>query len=473
MKLKRYIAALLSISVVLGSSACGNDSGASSNKKDSDDFSATENVEVADKETIAAIPDGAEKEIVYLGENDLNPTKSNPEKSTELQLFESKGGSIKFQQTSNEDRFDNLAAAITANKDVPDIFKYEWLSFPAQVVKDMYQPIDSIVDFDTPMWSGAKSTANQFMLDGKHYVAPLGNSASAMLCYDNSIIDAEGLDNPYELYLNGEWTWYAWENIMSEYVKNAPADTERYGVNGFFRAHIIQQTGKKFVDFDSEKNEFINNLADPDIEKGEIFLYDLMKDGLVLNGWIGSAGECFKQNCLFYAMGDWAYTGNLGPSAEDDWGVVPIPAFDDNVQKITTSDMTAFMWVRGTNKADAVKCWFECSRAAKTDEQYVQTNKDKFMENNPYWTDEMYNVKMDVVSDDYLMFFDYAYGVSSALGDRNHFDGNQCLVDALYSESSTVDDEGNQPTWTQVREKYTSTVESELKELNEKIKEIS
>ena len=91
--------------------------------------------------------------------------------------------------------------------------------------------------------------------------------------------------------------------------------------------------------------------------------------------------------------------------------------------------MTAFMWVKGSTRSEAVKCWFECVRASKTDPKYEQTNKDKFMENNPNWTDEMYDVKMDVVSDDYLMLFDYAYGISSALGDRKQFDGNQCLVD--------------------------------------------
>ena len=48
-----------------------------------------------------------------------------------------------------------------------------------------------------------------------------------------------------ELYVNNEWTWKNWEDIMSSYVGNAPADTERYGVNGFFRAHVVQQTGKR------------------------------------------------------------------------------------------------------------------------------------------------------------------------------------------------------------------------------------
>ena len=133
MNYKKYIAAVMALSMATGIAGCGSSSGSSSSKAE-DDFSATENVAVADTESIEAIPDGAEKEILYLGENDLNPTKGNPEKSTELQLFEGKGGKIKFQQTSNEDRFDNLAAAITANKDIPDIFKYEWLAFPSQVL---------------------------------------------------------------------------------------------------------------------------------------------------------------------------------------------------------------------------------------------------------------------------------------------------------------------------------------------------
>ena len=139
MNYKKYIAAVMALSMATGVAGCGSPSDSSS--KAEDDFSATENVAVADTESIEAIPEGAEKEILYLGEGDLNPTKGSPEKSTELQLFESKGGKIRFQQTSNEDRFDNLAAAITANKDIPDIFKYEWLAFPSQVVKDMYQPI--------------------------------------------------------------------------------------------------------------------------------------------------------------------------------------------------------------------------------------------------------------------------------------------------------------------------------------------
>ena len=39
----------------------------------------------------------------------------------------------------------------------------------------------------------------------------------------------------------------------------------------------------------------------------------------------------------------------------------------------------------------------------------------------------------------------------------------------VYLPLSNVDEEGVQSTWTQVREKYSATVDSEIKELNQKI----
>lgn len=465
---KRVIAGAFALAMALSAASCGS----KKEDKDSSSFEATNNVKVEDDETISAIPEGSATELLYLGEGDLNPTAGNPETSTELTLFQKRGGSIKYSATTHDERFDKLAAAITANKDVPDIFKYEWIAFPSQIVREMYQPIDSIVDFESDIWSPTKDVADQFVLKGEHYVAPVGYEASAMLCYDNSVIESEGLDDPYQLYLDGEWTWSAWENIMTDYVGNA-TDTERYGVNGFFKNHFVQQTGKRLVEYDSDSNTFVNNLKDPDIEKAENMLYDMNKKGLILGGWVGSASDCFSQNCLFYAMGDWAYTGNSGPKEGDNWAIVPIPASDDNPQKITTSNMTAYMWVKGSDKADAVKCWFECNRVAKTDPKYAETNKEKFMENNPYWTEEMYDVRTDVVSDDYMMIFDYIFGISNTLGDEKSFDGNQKLADYIYGAVASTDEDGNQPTWAQIREQYSATVDSEIKDMNKRLSELN
>ena len=461
--IKRAFALTLSLMMAFGIAGCGNSS--SSGNSSDESFEATDNIEVQENKEIADIPDGAEKTILYLGENDLNPTKANPEISTEMKLFQQHGGAIEWHRCTNEGRFDALAKAIAANKDVPDIFNYEWLSFPAQVVNNMFQPIDEIVDFESPMWKSSKTTADQFVLNNKHYVAPLGYDPSAVITYDKKLVEELGMEDPFELYKKGEWNWTNFKSIMEEYVAGGTAEDERYGINGFFRPHITQQTGKTLVSFDPATSTFSSNLTDPDIEAAQQFLYDLKKENLMLDGWIGSASECFQKNCFFYGLGAWA----VKPGDGDEWGIVPMPQYDKNPQKITTSDMKAFMWVDGSTKKDAVKCWLECYKSARTDPQYEQTNKDKFFENNSNWTEDMYSVFQDITSDDYFMIFDYAYGVSFKLGDRMQFDGNQCLTDALYNSSSSEDEDGLQMTWTQVRETYSSTVDSEIATLNKDI----
>ncbi len=460
---KRFLAGLCAVATVFSITACSKD-----DEQSSSEYKQQVKVEVtASAEDIASLPGGEESTILYMGENDLNPTSDGQEKSVELKLFEEKGGKIEFSRVANKERFDKLAAAIIAQTDVPDIFKYEWLAFPSQIVQERYQPINDLVDFESPLWSGVKETADQFNFNGDYYVAPLDFVPSAMIFYDKQMIDGENLEDPYTLYSNGEWTWDTFRELMNEYVNNAAADEVRYGINGFFKPHIIQQTGKTMVIKDGDT--FINNTGDADIEKGENFLYELSKDGLVLNEWIGGAANCFSKNCLFYGMGEWAATGPNQPEEDDEWGVVPMPAYPDDPQKITTSDMTAYMWVRGSTKGDAVKCWFECVRASKTDPAYVDANKQTFFTNNPYWTEEMYQVKMDIVGEDYLQIFDYGFGVSSALGDRNSFDGNQCLIDALYGDVTVVNEEGVQQTWTQVREQYNSIINNEITKLNEEL----
>ncbi len=460
---KRTLAAVVALTLTASMmGACSKEKDSSSEFK--------EQVDVEDYEGLQDIPDDAEKTIVYLGEGDLNPTKANGEKSTELALFEMKGGTIEFKRTTNSERFNDLANAIMANS--VDIFKYEWLAFPSQIVKDMYQPIDEIVDFDNTLWNGAKATADQYQLGGKHYIAPLGYDSSSMIFYDKDTIEELDMEDPLDLFNEGNWNWNTMQELMEAYVAAADPDEQRYGINGFYKPHIIQQTGKTMITYDEESNSFVNNTADPDIARAEEWLYNITKENLVNNEWVGSARDCFDRNILFYAMGSWAATGlGSGPKEDDNWGVVPIPNDPNNPDaKITTSNMTAYMWVKGSTAKEAVKTWFEACRIAYNDPQYEETNMEKFFVSNPYWTEDDYNMMRMVNGDDYTMLFEYGYGVSAKLGDRNQFDKNQCLIDALYGDVTVVDDETGQKTWAQVRETYEQVINQELDSLNTNIK---
>ena len=200
MKFRKIAALTAALMCVCSAAGCGG-----SSKNDSA-VTTVKKVAVNDTDLIEDIPEDADHEILWMGTYDLNP-KEGQDKSVDMTLFNNKGGKVKYSQVIDSEKFDKLAAAIMSKKDVPDIFKYEWLAFPCQVVKDMYQPVDSIVDFDSDLWKDTKDSADQFVLNGEHYVAPISFSVGTLMMYDYSVIENEGLDDPYELYQNGEWNW--------------------------------------------------------------------------------------------------------------------------------------------------------------------------------------------------------------------------------------------------------------------------
>jgi multiple sugar transport system substrate-binding protein len=196
--------------------ACGNSTSDSSTSEDVTTTEKTEwtgdNIEVsADEGALSTDVDISGKTLKWMGIYDLNPTNDSPERSAELALFEDTyGATIEYIPTTSDKRFDDLATAILGGQS-PDIFVYEWRSFPYDISKGQYQSIDSLIDWDDPMWADVKDVADQFVWQGEHYIAPLGYAFSdtQILMYNAEMVEEQGLDDPYELYLNGEWDWDA------------------------------------------------------------------------------------------------------------------------------------------------------------------------------------------------------------------------------------------------------------------------
>ena len=114
-KIKRAAAGLAALILSVSMASCG------SSDKDS---SYVDKVKVEDTNDIKAIPDGAEKELEWLSYFDINPTKAVPEKRSDLTLFENKGGSIKYSQTTSLEVYEKLASRLMSN-DPPDMFWYK------------------------------------------------------------------------------------------------------------------------------------------------------------------------------------------------------------------------------------------------------------------------------------------------------------------------------------------------------------
>ena len=462
---KRFLAALLAIGMSVSLIGCQNSS----------DSSYDEAVDVPTAEEIEAIPDSAEKTLDWCSYYDLNPSANSEEKYTNVSLFEDKGGKINYISCGGSvNKYNKLSELILANTP-PDIFPYEQkMTFPIGVIKERYQPVDSVVDFDSPLWADVKDTAEQFALNGKHYVAPISFGTLSTLTYDLDVIAEEGLDDPYELYQEGKWDWNSFYDIMKQYKENAKGNEERYGINGWYHPFIFQSTGQTIISKDPKTGKYINNIKNPDLERAADFLYKLTKEGLDNAAWIGSAASTFENNTLFFAMGPWASTGSHTPKEGDRWGVVPMPRDPNSDVQYTTLDIGAYMWIKGSTKKDAVRCWYECSKLAATADEYKEISKKKFYVDNPNWSEEAYQVTYeDVISDKFTKVIDPGYGISTLLSDDDAATNitKEAVIAYLYTSIRKFDDSKTQITWTQVREQYKPIIDSELQKFNDSLQE--
>lgn len=463
---KRVLMGVTAVVMSLSFAACGDNS----SEKDSSHEDA---VQVIGTDDIKPIKDGEETTLTWMANYDLNPSRGG-EKTVGLNLFEQKGGKIEWSRVTTQNQYTKLGAAVTSGKDVPDLFVYSALAFPCQVIQGFYQPLDEIIDFDSPLWKDVKDTADQYSLAGKHYVAPIEYYPSTYIFYDKDTIAKNGLDDPIDLYYEGNWDFDAMDELMSDYVKSAPSGEERFGINGFYAPQYVQQTGETLVMTDDNVT-YRSNLDSPKIAAAEERLSDWLKQGYVLSGWIGDATTAFQKNLLFYAMGEWAAIDTHTPTESDDWGVVPFPSDPtyEGEKTISSAKMSddSVLWVKGSEKKDAVQIFYECYRAAQTDTEYLKNQKDKWVTNNPNWGADAYDIIRDSADPDKnLMIFDPSYGVSTLMGDDNSgFMQGVSLTNYIYKSTSDPDEQGNTYTWTQIKEKFSGQIDGEIKTLNQSI----
>lgn len=387
--------------------------------------------------------------LKWMGIYDLNPTNDAPERSAELALFEDKyGASVEYIPTTSTTRFDDLATSILGGSQ-PDIFIYEWRSFPYDINKGQYQPVDSIVDWSDPMWADVKEQADKFIWKGEHYIAPLGYAFTdtQVLMYNQSTIDDLGYDDPYELYKAGEWNWDTFVDMMKSYVEQ---DNTHYGISGWWANAFVYTAGETMITYDG--NKFSNNLYSANIERAQLVLEDIWKSGLVKRGWVsGEQAFTSSDSALFYSMGTWAYNAAANSMPNDVIQIVPFPKDQNSDKYYASNKIHAYMWVKGSENADCVKAWFNCNRLVNYDPQYTDVTKQKYLENNTGWSSEMYDIAMDFYDESkFVQAYDYGYGLSQYMGDE--------VMGILYE--GVVNEQFE--SWVQAREQYMNIVDSEI-----------
>lgn len=470
--LKRFLAGILSITAIMTATvSCSKEEASSENNehyKSQDDIA----VEAGDDIKGENDADITGQTIYWLADYDLNPTNNN-DRSVALSLFEDVyGGKIEWIQTDSENKFSTLAQRLLAGDPV-DMFPYEWDAVPNGVTKNQYQPLDpyyDILEMDTELWDDMTDVIDMFEYNDSHYVIPYAVSDPLLITYSRKLMEAEGLDDPRELYEDGEWDWDAMMEMMNSFVSNAPEGVTRYGINGWFGQAVMQSTGETVVKYDGEK--FINNINSPEIEKAQLLLQEMATNNLYQPGWIGYFPD--DQNTLFFAMANWALGGSNAKNQDADLMVVPFPKSPDADDYYLCANFAAKMLVDGSDKGEAVATYIKCERLAATNEEYMEVAKQKALIveqtasgiTKSYITEEQYDAIQEYLdTNNTTPVFDFGYG----MGDRMYGDGEYTyetrgvmnnLESTLLEGNETVD------SWATLRDAWTGVIDEEIAKFN-------
>lgn len=221
-------------------------------------------------------PSGNAGTVKYLGFYDITSDYKGKEQCL---IFQSElyGGKIEYISTASGAAYYEKLGVLIASDDSPDIVTKDAMLYPGNVSKNMFLPLDEVIDLKSSLWKDMKTLADSYAWNGKHYYVPHMITTSMALNYNKKTIAANGLPDPYELYRNGDWTWETWRSMMEKFCAKSDDNigfyTTSYGINS-----LILTTGTPIVGISGGKA--VNNAMSSNVNRAMQFVDDLRFSGL-------------------------------------------------------------------------------------------------------------------------------------------------------------------------------------------------
>lgn len=500
MKMKKIASAVLAAGMLLGSAACNSDSprgGATTTAP---------NADVANPEATTSGPSAAnvvmdEAEVVDIDENQETGTIKVliyydlvTQDADLVDLFESRyNGSIEQEICSSGAGYFEKLGTLVASDLSPDITRYEWMSFPHGISRNMYTPIDSYIDLDSDLWSDMKELADQFLYNGKHYYAPYRVSSYFALNYNRLSLQEYGLPDPMDLYHSGEWNWSAFRDLVTQWCD---ADTNHIGYTGVSAMSFVTTTGTKMIDVTD--NQIVNNLKNESVQRAMEFCEDLCRQGLTGDGYVPPDEAFVDGNLLFLGMEPtWAYASAceslFKKSVDYDMAFVPFPRDELADSYYHGVDTFGYMIPSGAKNVKGAVDWITLCRTKEIDPESVAKAKAEATDSstkyypkcpeckysyvehetedltvcpecstprrvkfNAYYSEEQYEVLLDLITPSrgkFSFLFDNCKGFNDDLSKLFEGAGESSLMDGpMWNDIS----------FTQLREEYYNSIESIL-----------
>lgn len=450
-----------------------------STTRDEDEYADTD-AEIKELGTENFVPDGNSGKITWLGYYNLSEDGSSSE---QYKIFTSElyGGEIEYiNSASGLAYFEKLGTLITSDSS-PDIVRYEWLSYPNGMSKNMYEPLDDYIDMDSPLWSGMKGSIEDFAYRGKHYYYPYRITTNYALNYNRAALEKYALTDPYDLYMDGNWTWDTFRDLLIAWCE---AEEGNIGYAGEGGMSFIATTGTSLIDVRPD-GTIINNITSSNVLRAMDFCQDLYRQKLTYQGELGDwvSPQLWARNSerlLFLGMNpEWTYSAAAAeiqnPSGVEndifgvpsDFAFVPFPRDPSSDSYNIAYDTFGYMVAKGAPNLKGAVDWIYLNRVYQTDEGLLSTARENAIHPTPIyftagkyegserwqlvWDERQYDLWQDMMDPAKFNFsFDDCWGFN----DMMETACNTLLFDPMFHGES----------YTQLSAEYTGVLDSIIEE---------
>ena len=370
---------------------------------------------------------------------------------------------------SYDDRYTGLAKLVQSD-DSPDCFPFEINNYPYSVYQNLFQSVDGVLDFTTDDWADYKDVIDMFNWGGKNYCPIMDLSINTLLWYRTSVVEQAGLEDPWELFEKGEWTWEKFLEMSREFTD---VDNGMYAIDGFNPENaFIATTGTPLISL--EDGKLVSNLNNGNIEKcmDMLRLFDDTQEGLrypreILNGWSPSYNEWVNGNVLFFEDGTWRYEEHWYKYKkkqkwdDDEISFVPFPKMDGSDVYYHAMKQDSIMLVAGSKNIDGYKAWIYANLLSTKDEDVKAAARQQLIEEYD-WTETLLD-RLDILKDPdtFTPVFDFKNGIGSDIASTTTADNPvEMLTKYPYM---------NGETYVSIRESVQGQIETRIDEMNESV----
>ena len=286
----------------------------------------------------------------------------------------------------------------------------------SQIFMNVYDLPD--INMDNPWW--VSELQEGLTINGK-LIGFIGDMSLSMykglsVIFANlDLIENNGMENPYDLVLNNQWTLDKMIEVCSSAGQDLDGDgaytvgTDLYGMYLHEVSYRSMQASLdlEMIGLDEEGIPKVNDLTDPFVTAVEKMNAYLKSDGVICES--DFVNEAFASDKLFYYLAKLECLDSLR-DMESDFAVLPFPKYDENQQKYLSLIATATqMTYIPTTTNDPALTGKVCEALSFYSYKDVVPAYYDVALKNKYSRDENTQKMLDIIRDGAVMPFEYAY----------------------------------------------------------------